>query len=200
MPILTPQDKAAYFPEVKLEDEALQSAIWRAEAIAEGARGANRPLSISRYQATVNILTGQQVCFIPYWPIVEIIKLEGRQRQPSAADNWGRMLPAIDWTEVDAAKYELNPVRGQILLFAGLPFTECRVEYLGGWNFEQCQDVFDVKRIKTIVAQILLYQQTAIGLGYKSDGDVDMQAQKVGEIPDEYLIPLHAYRARQTYF
>jgi len=198
MPILTPDDKDLYFPEVTLEDEPLQAAIWRAEAIAEGPRGANRNLSIAPYSQTTEVRLNQQVCFVPHWPIVEITSIEAQQAWYSACDSWGRVLPALDWTELLQAEYSANPITGEITLLGQRAFTEARIIYTAGWDFRS--NNFDANRIKQIVGQILLYQQSAIGLGYKSDGDVDLQVQAVGAVPDEYLIPLHAFRARPTVF
>lgn len=190
--ILTHTDKPIYFPDVPLEGDALSGAILRAQYLAESPKGANRSFSIRQYVSQFTNVQG--TVFLSYLPVIELVSIEGKAR--GGFDNWGRPIPITnEWQPIE--EYELNEQTGE-LTFSELSFTHIKVTYTSGFDLDGQQA--EVNVIKSCVAHILDFQNSAIGMGIKRLGNNDLEfveAVPPGVVPEDLLKPLWQFRPRR---
>lgn len=153
--ILTSADKLLYFPDLNLSGSYLSAAILRAQVTAEGALGANRPLSLQQYTEIKPLNRRLQTCQLSRCPIVANPTPTIEARCGNTVDGWGRTHPATRWQLLEAAQYRIEFETGRLMLNSG--FTEIRATYTSGFDFTGDDDP-KVREIKTAVASILLYQ------------------------------------------
>ncbi len=153
--MLTSADKALYFPDLNLSGSYLNAALLRAQVMAEGALGANRPLSLQQYTEVKPLNQRLQTCQLSRCPIAADPTPTIEARYGNTVDGWGRTHLATRWQLLEATQYTIEFETGRLMLNGN--FTEIRATYTSGFDFTQDDDP-KVQAIKTAVASILLYQ------------------------------------------
>lgn len=152
MPILKPEDKAIYFPDLDLSAGELMSVLAQAQMIAEGSEGAGRRLEKGDRLATLPLKSG--LCFLPEYPIdddgIKNVLVRATQLA-SIQDGWGRgdfhrhYVQSSISTDWEAARYDFDAGLRELRIVAvgarstplepGVPLT-VRVEYVAGFDFD----------------------------------------------------------------
>ncbi|MBE9178603.1 hypothetical protein IQ268_08530 [Oculatella sp. LEGE 06141] len=155
--ILTPGDKALWFPEVKLSGSALRAAIARSQMTAESSKGANRPLELQGHVEVKQLHITAQSCYLSRIPIAELPEPKIEARCGGHKDGFGRLYPISAWQVVPVDGYDLDYGTGRLQLAGGLAIaTEIRATYTAGFDF--AEDTPQTRNIKAAVAAILVYQ------------------------------------------
>lgn len=189
MPILTEDDQPIYFPRIKALGDELAGFLLRAQAIAEGPAGADRPLELTQIIDNINISKAYQTGQLKYWPIASSPDPVVEVRQGSHKNIFGRPSPVSNWVTLAPTDYQLEAT-GRLLLSistaygfsVGLSFaTEARVIYTTGFDFTD--DTVPVKTIKACVGAIATYLYFSEGGATAGVGPISKREAK-----DEYSI------------
>ena len=148
--ILTPYEKAIYFPRLTVTDSDEIEGLCRVtQAFCESQYGANRPLEVHDREDIVNPAGCRSRLLTP---VVSVTKIEGRGF--TGEDNWGRVFAPLDWRELEVGSYSYE---ANGLLVTRLAYPELRITYQAGWDFGAINPEPEVFTIKAIAGQVLVY-------------------------------------------
>ena len=220
--ILTLADRDRFFSSVCLASDRWNEAFEQVQGFAEGPQGANRPLDKQQFTEVKSLLTKTQSCFLSYWPIDSEVAIAVETRIDSSHE----------WILLDAADHQLTPENQKLKIdrspvhggfsrsygrrCVGLAspvgnrtgYSEVRVTYTAGFNFEVNPPSDRVLRMKRAGARILKYLYRGNGLpapvtGVSAISDTAAAtnisinlAAGAGEVPDSLLAEFRRYRAR----
>lgn len=189
--LLDPADKPLFFPDVDLAGDALTGAIVYAQALAESAFGANRPLELQQYVLTLPVQAGR--VFLPFSPVsISSVEIRGGA---FLYDGWGRFF--LDWQMISADSWELDSDIGQILLRSF--GHEARVTFDAGYDFSGTDP--PVPEIKSCVGRVLSHiVNNRLGLSSYQADSVDsalgIRYERFDQILVSLLMPLKKYASR----
>lgn len=205
MSILTEIDRAIYFPDVPLQGEALDGLIQRAQMLAEGPQGANRPLEITPFKEIVRMNVSLQTARLTFAPLALTPAPVVEARRKTHRDNFGRVHPTTAWvTLTEGEGYIIDEESGEIHLSLdsqlgfgrSVFFTELRVTYTSG--FDTTQDTYEVRQLKAAVGSILNWLGTHSNERYMLRDEVTgvTFSESRKDLPIDYLLPLRKYCPR----
>ncbi|MEO1522826.1 MAG: hypothetical protein AAFU78_18890 [Cyanobacteria bacterium J06633_2] len=182
MPFISAEERDTYFPDKAGVDwQLIQSAMLRAEAIAQGPQGANRNLAVTEYSEHLKI-NSDGIARLRYHPLdlaasTPIVDIRGNY----SIGDFGRSSPGTEWTTLEPTAYELDPISNEIR-FKQIPFystitappvttfgysrrrtrryppmnvqdtVQARVQYSAGFDFSASTDPPEVVTLKTAIA------------------------------------------------
>lgn len=131
MTILSAQDLAIYAPELDLDPGAINAAILRAQMLAEGPRGAHRPLSKQEFTETPT-LGSNATLRLSRWPIDTDATLTVQVRRSNAGHN--AYAYDNDWVTLADGDYVLDAELGEIYIesLAGSGAVSSQFSLVGG--------------------------------------------------------------------
>jgi hypothetical protein len=172
--ILTAEDDDDFFPSLQLTGVNLDAAIRSAQMLAEGFKGANRPLEVRSYSETHKVAGSDQTFMVSNLPIVldpyPVVKIRQGQNR-----SFGRSIAATEWVPLESDQFQIDEYLGEIQVLwaigvAGYPSLqspsrenanfEAQITYSSGFNFHPVDPAFEseANMIKQAVANIMLFQ------------------------------------------
>lgn len=201
MAILTPADKPIYFPDIAPDSDTLMGAILRAQALAESAIGANRPLELTSHTEVSYV--ANYSCILSRFPIHESPPPILAARCGGHKDGFGRVAPVSPFFPLVQSDFFLDAESGRIDLWGTTRagnITSIRATYYSGFDFSQ--NTPDCRQIKAAVAAILNYQHCNVFQGLQQvsvEGEYKVAYSTgvdPGIVPESLLIPFRKYRPR----
>lgn len=217
MAIVTEDDKLIYFPSVTLSGDALTGAIALIQTLVESPIGANRSLELTAQVEIKPINVNFQTAQFSLLPIATSPTPSIQVRRGEVLTGYRRSLGITDWQTLSASDYTIDPVGGRVHFDIktidgwgrfGYRNTQAKLSYTSGFDF--ADDSYEVRSIKSLFGQMLLYSQT---IGYQSgitEVDIDGEYRVrygatsgggnatagAGILPETFLIPFRKYRPR----
>lgn len=205
MAILTSDELSSYAPSLVGNANADQL-ILVAQAFVESPQGANRKLELTEYQEIKRINQFKKNVFCSYLPIASDPALVLEVRYNNQPTLFGRQSSVTDWQTVTDDKYIIDK-HGKINFRSVLNYgyyafpNEAQMTYTAGFDFTS--DDAEVITIKTLLGQILEYQQKDIYKGRQSlsiSGEASVAnafftgLKQPYQIPDSLILPFKKYR------
>jgi len=174
--ILTAEDDEDFFPSLQLTGANLDTAIRSAQMMAEGSRGANRPLEVRSYSETHKVAGSDQTFMVSNLPIISapypVVKIRQGQNR-----SFGRSIAATEWLQLAVNQFQIDDYLGEVQVLWAIDRSigdfpaiqqsgrenanfEAQITYSSGFNFHPVDPAFEseANMIKQAVANIMLFQ------------------------------------------
>lgn len=219
MPILSPDNVLDWAPDVTATGFALVAAIRLAQSLAEGPRGANRPLELRQYKETKRLGRDSQTAIFSYFPALEMpAPLVEVRRRSSVSLEYGRVAGPSDWLPLEQLDSVIDFEFGRLNLYSGsyavhLPgydgpgvssrskqwtWDECRITYSSGFDFATDTSP-EADEIRAVVGQILTFQQGGgLNLSSYKSGEEQVQYRSQGDALESFLETLQKWKPRMA--
>lgn len=198
MAILVPSEKDIYFPHVNLVGDALTGAIRRAQMVAEGYWGANRPLELTSFTEIKSLSHNYQTAQLTYVPVKTTPVPTVEVRLGKFTDGFGRSFAPNEWTAIAATEWQLEYDIGEFFLKSQNQLyrsTEIKVSYTAGFDFSI--DSPEIREIKAAVGGILSYLESLPGKHVTNLNAVGITyTGEFGKFPEYLLLPLRRHLPR----
>lgn len=129
MAILNVQDLAIYTPELDLDPGALQAVIWKAEMLAQGPQGSQRPLSKQPFTETPRV-GGNGIARLTRWPIDPDADFIVETRY--YATNRTVHSHSNDWVAIEESEYTRDLELGEVSIHGLIGHAENTFSTLAG--------------------------------------------------------------------
>lgn len=205
-PVLTPADKAKYFPALGIPEGQIEAAIGQAQLIAEDE--ARRQLGLVDYTEILR-LGANQSALLSYWPVSQDPPMTVEYRGGGGINRWGLAEEITPWYALSPESYLLDEtgwihINTSLLAAYGRisQGTQIRASYRAGFSLSV--STYDAEHLKRALGSLLVFIASPSGQGIVSVREEMGQAREFVQfatpeayaIPERLLMPFRKYRPR----